>query len=584
MRAIALILFVVFANAALAEGQHDKALHRLFEQTWQRDLAAAPTRATYIGDTRYNDRWPDVSAAAQEKRHADLLATRKALAAIPRAALTPENQLNHDLFGRDISARIARHAFKPWAYDMTMREGPQTLNEVASVMPFNTVADYETWLKRLDALPAYLAQYETMLRDAATEGRTQPRGLLQRALPTLESQAGASVETSPFFEKFKSFPEAIPEVERERLRAHARRSIGEGVIPAYRRFTAFFRDEHLPRCRVSTAIADTPDGHAHYAERARFHTTTNLTPDAIHELGKKEVARILVEMQTIMDKVGFTGTRQQFFEMLRTDPKFYYTSAEDLFNAYVITTKLIEPELPRLFGRLYRTPVGVKAIPMTSAPTTTTAYYNGPSLDGRRAGYFFANLYRPEVRPKYEIEALTAHEAVPGHHLQIALAQEQTGLPLFRKYAYLTAYVEGWALYSERLGFELGLYKDPYSHFGLLTYDMWRAVRLVVDTGLHVKGWSRQQAIDYFKDHAPKTEADIVNEIDRYIGWPGQALAYKIGQLKILELRDHAEKTLGKKFDVRAFHDTLLETGPLPLDVLETRIKNWVAQTAKSGN
>jgi uncharacterized protein (DUF885 family) len=555
------------------------ALHRLFEQTWQRDLAAAPTRATYIGDARYNDRWPELSRAARDRQHAADRAALKQLKGISRARLSAEDRLNHDLFKRELEARIERHAFHPWAYEMTMREGPQTLNEVAANMPFETVADVENWLKRLEALPAYLAQYEALLREAAGEGRTQPRGLLLRALPALEAHGSASVDTSAFFERFKHLPKAIPEDARERLVARARKAIGEGVIPAYQRFAAFFRDEHLPKCRESIAIADTPDGHAHYAERARFHTTTTMTPDEIHALGLKEVARISSEMQAVMDKVGFKGTRQQFFETLRTDPKFYYTSADDLFNAYLIATKRIEPELPKLFGKLYRTPVGVKPIPMTSAPNTTTAYYNGPSLDGRRAGYFYANLYRPEVRPKYEIEALTAHEAVPGHHLQIALAQEQTGLPKFRKYAYLTAYVEGWALYAERLGFELGLYQDPYSHFGLLAYDMWRAVRLVVDTGIHVKGWSRQQAIDYFKAQAPKTEVDIVNEIDRYIGWPGQALAYKIGQLKILEIRAHAEEALGAGFDVRAFHDALLESGPLPLDLLEARMKAWVART-----
>jgi uncharacterized protein (DUF885 family) len=352
--------------------------------------------------------------------------------------------------------------------------------------------------------------------------------------------------------------------------------IGKQVIPAYQRFTAFFRSEYLPKCRESVGVWDTPDGLAYYNNRALDHTTTTLTPNEIHEIGLKEVARILTEMQTIMDRVGFKGTRQEFFQFLRTDPQFYFTDADDLFRAYVYTTKMIEPELPKLFGKLYRTPVGVKVIPATSAPNTTTAYYNGPSMDGKRAGYFYANLYRPEVRPKYEIEVLTAHEAIPGHHLQIALAQEQGELPKFRRFAGYTAYIEGWALYSERLGFELGLYKNPYSHFGMLTYDMWRAVRLVVDTGIHVKKWSRQQAIDYFKDNAAKTEADIINEIDRYIGWPGQALAYKIGQLRILELRARAEKALGDKFDIRAFHDMLLESGAIPLDVLETRVDAWI--------
>jgi uncharacterized protein (DUF885 family) len=283
----------------------------------------------------------------------------------------------------------------------------------------------------------------------------------------------------------------------------------------------------------------------------------------------------------VMDQLGFKGTRQAFFAKLRSDPQFYFTSADDLFRAYVFAAKMIEPELPKLFGKLYRTPFGVRAIPATSAPNTTTAYYNGPATDGSRAGYFYVNLHRPELRPRYEIEVLTAHESVPGHHLQTALAQEMGELPEFRRNADYTAFVEGWALYSERLGYELGMYKDPYSRFGQLTYDMWRAVRLVVDTGLHHKRWTRDQAIAYFKDNAAKTEADIVNEIDRYIGEPAQALAYKIGQLKILELRALAERELGAKFDIRSFHDTLLGSGAVPLDVLETNLRRWIAATSK---
>ena len=281
-------------------------------------------------------------------------------------------------------------------------------------------------------------------------------------------------------------------------------------------------------------------------------------------------------MQKVLNEVGFKGTLQEFFVKLRSDPQFYYSSPDELFRAYVVTAKQIEPELPKLFGKLYRTPFGVRPIPAVSAPANTTAYYAEGSADGRRAGYFYVNLYRPEVRPKYEIEVLTSHEAVPGHHLQVTLAQEHGELPPFRRVAGYTAFVEGWALYSERLGYELGLYKDPYSRFGQLTYDMWRAVRLVVDTGMHSEHWTRQQAIDYFSDNAAKTETDIVNEIDRYIGWPGQALAYKIGQLRILALRAEAEQALGRRFDIRSFHDAVLENGALPLDVLSDKMHAWL--------
>ncbi|HEV7716875.1 MAG TPA: DUF885 domain-containing protein, partial [Steroidobacteraceae bacterium] len=350
------------------------------------------------------------------------------------------------------------------------------------------------------------------------------------------------------------------------------------VIPAYARFEKFFRERYVPASRSTDGIWDTPDGMAFYEERARFHTTTSLTPEQIHQIGLKEVTRIRAEMDKVIREVGFKGSFTEFLEFLRTDPRFYYKTPDELFRAYAVLAKQIDPELVKLFRRLPRTPYGVRPIPATSAPNTTTAYYQGPALDGSRAGYYYVNLYRPEVRPKYEMEVLTLHEAVPGHHLQISLAQEQADLPAFRRNAEHTAFVEGWALYTESLGDRIGLYKDPYSRFGQLTYDMWRAVRLVVDTGIHAKHWTRQQAIDYFKANAAKTEADIINEVDRYISWPGQALAYKVGQLRILELRSLAERELGPKFDIRDFHDVVLSNGAVPLDVLERQVKDWIAR------
>jgi prolyl oligopeptidase len=350
------------------------------------------------------------------------------------------------------------------------------------------------------------------------------------------------------------------------------------VLPAYARLSKAFNERYLPATRESVGINDTPDGAAFYRERIAFHTTSSaLTADQIHAIGLAEVARIRGEMLKIKDQVGFKGSLQEFFVFLRTDPQFYYKTGQELFEGYLAVSKRIDPNLVRLFGTLPRTPYGVRPIPATSAPNTTTAYYQGPAADGTRPGFYYVNLYRPEVRPKYEMEVLSVHEAVPGHHLQIALAMEQAGMPDFRRNAGYTAYVEGWALYSESLGEELGLYQDPYSKFGQLTYDMWRAVRLVVDTGMHAKGWSRQQAIDFFKDNAAKTEADIVNEIDRYISWPGQALAYKIGQLRIQSLRAEAVRELGPRFDLRRFHDALLGSGAVPLDLMEQRMRSWIA-------
>ncbi|MDH4259492.1 MAG: DUF885 domain-containing protein [Gammaproteobacteria bacterium] len=553
------------------------ALQALLEREWQRDLADNPLTASYRGDIRYDDRWPDISSRAQEARDAaDARVLDEQLARIQRAALASADQLTYDLFRIEYENRVAAAAFHPEYYELRAREGPQSLNETSEVMRFEKTADYDTWLRRLAALPAYLDQYSARLRRAASEKRTQPRVIMDRVLPQLEMQLVERPEDSPFFERFRQYPEAVPAADRQRLTAEARRVIADLVIPAYRRFTRVFRDEYLPACRATVGIWDTPDGRAFYANRASYHTTTALTPEQIHEIGLAEVARNRAEMLAVMKEVGFEGTLQEFFAYLRTDPKFYYATPDELFRAYVYTAKMIEPELPRLFGKLYRTPFGLRVIPATSAPNTTTAYYSGPSVDGRRPGYYYVNLYRPEVRPKYEIEVLTVHEAVPGHHLQIALAQEQADLPKFRRFNDVTAYIEGWALYSERLGYDLGLYKDPYSRFGQLTYDQWRAVRLVVDTGIHQMGWTRQQAIDYFLDNAAKTEADVVNEIDRYIAWPGQALAYKIGQLRILELRARAEAALGDRFDIRSFHDTILATGAVPLEIVERTVDAWI--------
>jgi uncharacterized protein (DUF885 family) len=551
-------------------------LHALFDREWERDLQDNPLLASYRGDTRYDDRWPDISPAAQNARNAADAKLLVTLDGIPRDQLSPAEQLNYDLFRYDYEDRKAAAAFHPEYYEIRARDGPQSLNETAEVMPFQTVANYETWLRRMATMPAYLDQFAGLLRRGATEKRTQPRVIMDRVLPQLAMQTPDKPEDSPFYEHFRSFPDSIPAAERERLSAEARKVITESVIPAYRRFTAVFRDEYLPACRETAGIWDTPDGRAYYANRARFHTTTSLTPEEIHKIGLSEVARNRSEMQKVMDEVGFKGTLNEFFDHLRTDPQFYYKTGDELYRAYATITKVIDPELPRLFGKLYRTPFGLRPIPDTSAPNTTTAYYQGPSIDGTRPGYYYVNLYKPEVRPKYEMEVLTAHEASPGHHLQIALAQEQTDLPKFRRFSGFTAYIEGWALYSERLGYDLGLYKDPYSRFGQLTYDQWRAVRLVVDTGMHQMGWTRQQAIGYFMANAAKTETDIVNEIDRYIAWPGQALAYKIGQLKILELRERAQGALGDRFDIRAFHDTILATGAVPLEILERTVDDWI--------
>ncbi len=581
---VPIVLAVLLSGSALAAttAEPDPKLTALFDSAWQRDLADNPLAASYYGDRRFEDRLPDLSRAAITARDAADAQVLRDLASINRAKLSPDDQLSYDLFQREYTGRIAAQPFKPWLYEIRPSDGPQSLSETAELLPFQTVRDYDKWIARLKAIDPYLSQYQDNLLLAIRERRTQPRVIMEKALAQLQKQLVETPAASPFFAPFKRLPETIPATERERLAAAGKAAIRDSVLPAYRRFEAFFRTSYLPATRTTVGIWDTPDGTAFYRNRATLHTTTQMTPDEIHDIGLQEVTRIRGEMQKVMAQVGWTGTLQEFFVHLRTDPKFYFQSQQELFEAYASTAKRIDPALVQLFGLLPRTPYGVRAIPDTSAPNTTTAYYQGPALDGSRAGYYYVNLYRPDVRPKYEIEVLTVHEAMPGHHLQIALAQELRSLPQFRRNAGITAYVEGWGLYSESLGKELGLYQDPYSYFGYLTYDMWRAVRLVVDTGIHAKKWTRQQAIDYFKDNAAKTEADIVNEIDRYISWPGQALAYKIGQLRIRALRTAAEQALGERFSIRAFHDQLLGAGALPLDVLETRMRAWI-EVAKAG-
>ncbi len=389
---------------------------------------------------------------------------------------------------------------------------------------------------------------------------------------------------SPLLRSFTQMPNTIPNEEQARLTAEAKQAYAEQVKPAFQRLHDFLEQTYLPKARKSIAATDLPDGQAWYAYRVRQMTTTNLTPKEIHEIGLGEVKRIRVEMEMVKNETGFKGTMQEFFMYLRTDPKFYFTDKNELLKSYRDIAKRIDPELIKLFKTLPRTPYGVIPVPSYAEKSQTTAYYYPGSPDAGRPGYFFANTYALETRPKWEMESLTLHEAVPGHHLQIALSQELGQLPEFRRNNWgYTAFVEGWGLYSESLGEDLGLYKDPYAKFGRLTYEMWRAIRLVVDTGMHSMGWSRQQAIDFFMENAGKTEHDIVVEVDRYIVWPGQALAYKIGELKIKELRAYATKELGAKFDIREFHDEVLRHGAVPLSVLETNIKGWVERRKMQG-
>jgi uncharacterized protein (DUF885 family) len=555
-------------------------LHALFDAEWERTLEENPTMASGLGDHRYDGLWPDRSPAAIQASHRADLAALGRLAAIDRSSLPAEERLNYDLFRRDLENRTARYEFRQYLNPLNHRGGIQTANEITERLRFSTIADYENWIARLSGFGAYTDQTLELMREGKEAGIIHPRVILDRISGQVAAQIVDDPTQSPFYAPFRKFPDSIPAAEQARLARAGEAAIRSTVLPAFTRFQAFFDDAYLPAGRDTFGVWDQPRGEAYYAQRTAYFTTTDRTPREIHEIGLAEVARIRGEMEVIREDVGFDGDLDAFMNHLRTDPQFYYDTPEELLEAYLAASKRADPELVKLFGRLPRMPYGVRPIPDAIAPDTTTAYYSRPADDGSRAGYYYVNLYRPEVRPKYEIEALTLHEAVPGHHFQIALAMELGELPAFRRLGGITAFVEGWALYAESLGPEMGMYTDPYSKFGQLTYEMWRAVRLVVDTGIHQMRWDRQRAIDYFRANAAKTEADIVNEIDRYIAWPGQALAYKIGELKIKELRARSEAALGDDFDVRAFHDTVLGAGAVPLDVLESRIDAWIGEQA----
>jgi prolyl oligopeptidase len=533
MQVFATTLLLLAGLCAQADPGED--FRMLLEEAWEWQLNESPVFASRLGDRRQNDQWTDRSLAAIEQRHQDEREFLRRLQAIDSSQLSADDQLNYDLFRRRLQNSIDSRQFRNYLMPMSQRGGVQSLEFTAETIRLASVEDYEDWLARMAGVETVIEQTMDLQEEGRKTGYMPPKILMERIPDQISSQLVEDPEQSPFFIAFADMPDAVDEADQERLRQSAKEIIDESIVPAYRRFSRYFNDTYLPASRDSIGASALPNGEAFYEYRTRLYTTTQMTPDEIHRVGLNEVKRIKGEMQLIIDELEFDGDFADFLHFLRTDPQFYYDTPEELFDAYLAVSKRLDPELVKLFGKLPRMPYGLRPIPDNIAPDTTTAYYNSPAADGSRPGYYYVNLYRPEVRPKYEMEVLSVHEAVPGHHLQIALQMELEEMPDFRKYGGFTAFTEGWGLYSESLGYEMGLYKDPYSRFGALTYDMWRAVRLVVDTGMHYKGWTRQQAIEFFMDNAAKTEQDIVNEIDRYISWPGQALAYKIGQLKMLE-------------------------------------------------
>lgn len=564
------------STIALATDAADEAVGKAIAEHWAWSLDNYPEMRLGYGDRSGNASWTDISLASEARRQEALSAFSQQLGAIEPASLSSEVRLNRSMLLREINDERAAYEQGLHLMPINMRSGPQHAHGMAERLPFNSEQDYRDWLTRLRALPDRLQQYQQLLTEGMAKDRVQAVIIIQRVPEQIERVVTATPEASPFYKAFAEISDNIDPAVAKALQTEAKTVITDQLNPAYRAFRAFIKDSYLPASRPEPGIGSLEGGKAAYRFLVQHFTTTDLSPEAIHQIGLDEVARIRGEMEGVIAEVGFDGELAAFNDFLRTAPQFYYDTPEELLEGYQAVAKRLDPELVKLFGKLPRIPYGVRPIPDEIAPDTTTAYYMPPTPDGKRPGWYYVNLYKPEVRPKFEMEVLSVHESVPGHHLQIALAGELTDLPEFRRRSGVTAFVEGWGLYSERLGYDMGLYQDPYSRYGQLVYDMWRAVRLVVDTGIHYFGWSRERAINFFLANAAKTEADIVNEIDRYIGWPGQALAYKIGQLKMLELRENAEIALGTAFDIRSFHDHLLGAGAIPLDALEARMDTWL--------
>ena len=572
MRYITIFWLLILVLGCSSESYQTQ-FRSLLDTEWSRLMDNDPVYASSMGDLTNNNKWPDTSINKIYLNHNHELEILRQLEEFNITNFSDDDQVNYFLFKKQYENSIEAYKYKQFLMPFSHRGGIQLEHETTSIVPFRNKQNYLDWIERISQIDVLIDNEIEKARIGIDEGIVPPRFLMQKVYKQIALQVFIEPKNSPFYRIFKDINKNIDAY--NEVQEMALNVIKTKVIPAYARLHTFFKEEYLPACRTSVGIKEIKNGKEYYEFLARKFTTTNFTPLEIHNIGLAEVKRIKEEMEALIKEVKWKGTFKAFLDDLRTNPKFYYDTSEELFEAYLATSKRIDPELVKLFNVLPSMPYGLKPIPMESAPDTTTAYYQRPAADGSRAGYYFVNLYRPEVRPKYEIEVLSVHEAMPGHHLQIALAME-LDLPNFRKYGGITAFVEGWGLYSERLGYDLGLYQDPYSKFGQLTYDMWRAIRLVVDTGMHYFDWSRQDAINYFLNNSAKTKQDVLNEVDRYINWPGQALAYKIGQLKILELRAKAELKIGDDFDIKEFHDEVLKRGALPLDILEKYINEWI--------
>ncbi len=550
----------------------------LVDREWSWRLREFPLLATSVGVHDYDDRLEDASAAAEERRAEATRGFLAELDAIDASALDPADRIDARIFRAQLADRLDSHRFHEELMPVNADSGFHTSFALLPLgVPLATVRDYENYCARLEAFPRWMDDHVALMREGLARGITVPKATLAGIERTIEPLAGPDVEKHPLWAPFADFPATVPVPERSRLAERGRRALSEGVIPGYRRFLDFMVHEYVPGARETLAATALPDGEAYYRFLVREYTTLDRTPREIHELGLAEVAKIRKRMEAVIAKTGFTGSFDEFLRFLRTDPRFYAKTPEELLEKAAWIAKRMDGKLPSLFATLPRQPYGIMPVPAALAPKYTSGRYSPSPRDSTQPGWYWVNTYALDKRPLFNLEALTLHEAVPGHHLQNAIAEEQEDLRPFRRYSYLSAYGEGWGLYSEWLGVEAGFYTDPYSEFGFLGYQAWRAARLVVDTGLHEMGWSRQRAIDYLKANTSLPEVEATTEVDRYISWPGQALSYYLGYLEFRKLRARAESALGPGFDVRRFHDEVLRHGSVPLPVLDELVDEWIA-------
>jgi uncharacterized protein (DUF885 family) len=559
-------------------------LDRLFEEHWQASLELNPVWATFIGDHRYDDRYA-VTISPQHRAATRALLERSlaAVEAVPEEALDPQRRLSRTLFLRDVRHDLESYRFPfellPLNQFYSAPNSFVMLGSGKSAQPFEVVTDYENFLKRMDGFVAWVDQAIVNMRLGMERGVVQPAVLMERVLPQLAAHVVSDPADSLFYGPVAEFPDSVPATEQARLRAAYSDAIAHKLVPAYARLHDFVRDEYLPAARDTFGLYALPDGAAWYQYLIRQHTTTDMTAETIHQVGLEEVARIHAEMRQVMAEVGFEGDLQAFFEYMNNNPDFYFETPEQMIAAHEALRAKADAAAPQLFRRIPRSGYEIRAVEAFRERSAAKGSYQAPAADGSRPGIFYVNTYRPETRPRWDTEALFLHEAVPGHHFQRASNLELEDIPAFRRYGGVTAFAEGWGLYSESIpvGRALGFYEDPYQRFGELNAELWRAIRLVVDTGLHAKGWSRQDVLDYMFANSATMETRATAEAERFMAIPGQALAYKIGQLKIFALRAQAEAALGERFDIRDFHARVLDQGDLPLDVLATRIEAWIA-------